>query len=334
MTKIDIIIPCYGYGHFLRQCAESVLSQSFSSLRVLIIDDASPDSTAEMAAQLEREDARVSVIRHTVNCGHIFTYNEGLAWAQSDYLLLLSADDYLLPGALETIVRFMDTHEDVGLAHGACLVQQGDCPPDRSFAEGNHGWSVVGGHAFLESVCATTINPVETAAAFVRTRLQKELGGYYPELSHSGDFEMWMRFATRGAIGWTEEPLAVRRFHGRNMSVGYYATYVEDYVQRRAAFDTFFAAFGARLPDGDRLHQTANGTLAEQMFWTGIGQICRGNNATGRQLLNLSCELRPAFRFFPPLRRLMKMPRVRDKILLAGGALAGRVLGIAHRDGR
>jgi GT2 family glycosyltransferase len=46
----------YCYGHFLRECVESVLSQSDVSVRVLIIDDASPDNTAEVAAALAGED--------------------------------------------------------------------------------------------------------------------------------------------------------------------------------------------------------------------------------------------------------------------------------------
>ena len=334
MARIDIIIPCYGYGHYLRQCVESVLSQSFSALRVLVINDASPDSTADVAAQMEREDARVSTIHHEVNRGHIFTYNEGLAWARSDYLLLLSADDYLLPGTIEKVIRFMDAHEGVALAHGACMTQQGDSPPESSLATANGSWSVAPGDIFLETVCATTINPVATAAAFVRTRLQKDLGGYHPELTHSGDFEMWMRFATRGAIAWTKQPLAVRRFHERNMSRAYYATFVEDYLQRKAAFDAFFAVFDAHLADGERLRRIAYDTLAEQMFWTGVGQACRGNSAAGRRLLGLAFELRPAFRFLPPLGRLMRTPRVRHKILRAGGALAYRLIGgtrLEHR---
>ena len=44
-----MIVPCYRYGHYLRQCVESVLSQSHGDLRVLIIDDASPDHTEEVA---------------------------------------------------------------------------------------------------------------------------------------------------------------------------------------------------------------------------------------------------------------------------------------------
>jgi glycosyltransferase involved in cell wall biosynthesis len=59
LGRIDIIIPCYNYGRFLYQCVDSVLGQVGS---VLVIDDASLDNTAEVAAALARENPRVTVI--------------------------------------------------------------------------------------------------------------------------------------------------------------------------------------------------------------------------------------------------------------------------------
>jgi len=105
VSSVDVFVPCYRYGHFLRECVESVLSQTDVSVGVLIIDDASPDNTAEVATALVNEDPRVSFIRHAENKGHIATYNEGIEWASADYMLLLSADDYLLPGALSRAVE-------------------------------------------------------------------------------------------------------------------------------------------------------------------------------------------------------------------------------------
>jgi glycosyltransferase involved in cell wall biosynthesis len=65
------------------------------------LDDASPDNASEVGAEVAREDSRVTLVRHHVNKGHIATYNEGIDWVSADYMLLLSADDYLLPGALD-----------------------------------------------------------------------------------------------------------------------------------------------------------------------------------------------------------------------------------------
>jgi hypothetical protein len=118
MSSVDVIVPCYRYAHFLNECVASVLSQPIERLRVLIIDDASPDHTAEVAADLAKQDPRVELLRHATNRGHIATYNEGIEWASAAYMLLLSADDILLPDALHRAVALLDSHPSVGLVYG------------------------------------------------------------------------------------------------------------------------------------------------------------------------------------------------------------------------
>src|SRR3954465_11972265 len=134
MSSVDIVVPCFRYGHFLRECVDSVLTQSGPELRVLIIDDASPDNTAEDAEELVPSDSRVDYRRHTSNEGLIATANEGIAWARADYMLLLSADDYLLPGALSRSVDLMDNHPSVAFTFGSAVVldQCGEHPLYRS----------------------------------------------------------------------------------------------------------------------------------------------------------------------------------------------------------
>ena len=57
MSSVDVFVPCYRYGHFLRQWVASVLAQSRVDIRVLILDDASLDNTAVMDAHPEVEFA-------------------------------------------------------------------------------------------------------------------------------------------------------------------------------------------------------------------------------------------------------------------------------------
>jgi glycosyltransferase involved in cell wall biosynthesis len=78
MTKVDVLVPCYNYGRFLRDCVSSVLSQEDHGLRVLVIDDASTDDSLEVAHRLALEDSRAEVLPHRTNRGHIATYNEGI----------------------------------------------------------------------------------------------------------------------------------------------------------------------------------------------------------------------------------------------------------------
>ena len=169
MSCVDVIVPCYRYAHFLRQCVESVLTQTGPRVRVLIIDDASPDNTAEIAGALAKADARVTSLRHATNEGHIATYNQGIDWASSPYLLLLSADDYLLPAALERAVNLMQAAPDVGFVFGNVLElgTDGSPIPVRPFGS-SKAPTTLSGSEFAEFSGPTNIVPTPTAV--VRTK--------------------------------------------------------------------------------------------------------------------------------------------------------------------
>ncbi len=255
MSSVDVIVPCYRYGNFLKECVESVLAQPGPSVRVLIIDDASPDNTADVATELARNDSRVKFLRHSTNRGHIATYNEGIAWAASDYFLLLSADDYLLPGALNRAVTLMEQNPGVGFTFGNAveLDEQGtrkltdavSCPG---------GERILAGREFIASSGARNIVPTPTAV--IRTELQKRVGGYRVELPHAADMEMWLRVAAHASVGFMRAPQAVYRRHSNNMSLSYIEhNWLPDLEQRRAALDCFFQACGHALPDSMRLRR-------------------------------------------------------------------------------
>jgi hypothetical protein len=252
MSSVDVIVPCYRYGHFLRECVQSVLSQSGPNVRVLIIDDASPDNTAEVAADLVREDSRATFFRHTTNRGHIDTYNEGIAWASADYMLILSADDYLLPNALSRSAKLLDAHPEVGLTFGKFIPLTDSVNttqvPDRVDVSGDCGWCVLKGLEFI--ALSGSRNIVVTPTAVVRTALQKSLGGYRRELPHSGDMEMWLRFAAHASVGILKAHQAVYRRHSGNMSLAYRTNgWLADLQQRKAALDCFFQTCSHVLPN-------------------------------------------------------------------------------------
>src|SRR5262245_4914881 len=111
MSSVDVIIPCYNYARYVGDCARSVLDQPGVDVRVLIIDDASSDDTPTVGRELAA-DPRIEFRRHKQNIGHIATYNEGIEWTSGDYLLLISADDMLAPGAVARAAAVMDRHPD------------------------------------------------------------------------------------------------------------------------------------------------------------------------------------------------------------------------------
>src|SRR4051794_18545698 len=151
MSSVSVVIPCYKYGRFLEEAVSSVLDdQPGVEVRVLIIDDASPDDSAETALKIAARDARVEVVVHKRNQGHIATYNEGLlGWADGDYCVLMSADDRLTPGALGRATALLDAHPGAAFAYGYPLwFWEGRPVPQARTTP--RGWSVWPGLWWIE----------------------------------------------------------------------------------------------------------------------------------------------------------------------------------------
>jgi hypothetical protein len=249
MTAVDVVVPCYNYGRYLEWCVSTLLSQADVDVRVLILDDASEDETPFVGGRLAAADPRVEFRRHEKNAGHIATFNEGLlGWARAPYSLLISADDGLAPGALARVTRLMNAHPDIGMAYGmATIITDEHCSGPATSPDPEY--RIVGCPQFVERCCRG--NPVPTATAVVRTRVQQSLGGYRADLPHAGDMEMWMRFALHGPIGVLRAVQGYYRWHGRNMSAGYYARRLGDQRERVLAFRALESRLRTAVPEFD-----------------------------------------------------------------------------------
>src|SRR5258708_1709919 len=276
MSAVSVVIPCYNYGHFLREAVSSATDeQPGLDVRVLIIDDASPDGSAEVARQIAATDSRVEAIVHSTNRGHIATYNEGLLnWADGDYTVLLSADDRLTPGALVRAAGLLDAHPEVGFVYGHPLhFRHGTSPPPARTTV--RGWSVWPGSWWLERRFREARNCITAPEVMVRTSLQQSVGGYDPLLPHTGDIEMWMRLAAYGDVGYLRGvDQAFYRIHGKNMTVA--RTELVDLTQRRLAFETLLASCSAVLPDAEHLSDMVHRKLAWEALWSAGRAYDRG----------------------------------------------------------
>lgn len=307
MAKVDIVIPCYNYGRFLEDCLNSVLSQSISDVRVLIIDDASSDGSQAVAESLAASDPRVSFISHRQNRGHIKTYNEGIDWLESDYFLLLSADDLLVPDALERACLVMDENPDVVLTHGDGIAWRDDTPFPSQIGVGDGLWNR---QDIVADFCKSGANLVTTPTAIVRTSAQKSIGGYEIDLPHSADMAMWLKFAAIGSVARIHAVQAIYRLHSSNMSGLYCADKLPDYEQRKAAFEKFFRSAHKLPPHAAALEAQAYRTLAEKAYWTGVGQLLRGRAQNAAALLRFATRIESQLCFFPPFLRLLQTARV------------------------
>jgi glycosyltransferase involved in cell wall biosynthesis len=108
--KVSIIIPVYKAEKYLPTCVDSVLSQTYKDLEVILIDDASPDKCGEICEEYAKKDERVKVI-HKENEGVSKARNAGLEIATGDYVQFVDSDDYLEPNMTEKLVNAMEINQ-------------------------------------------------------------------------------------------------------------------------------------------------------------------------------------------------------------------------------
>jgi glycosyltransferase involved in cell wall biosynthesis len=259
--RVSVVVPCYNYGNYLPECVDSILTQSGVEVDVLIVDDASPDGSAEVARRLAA-DPRVRLIEHQVNQGHIATYNEGLAAATGDYVVLLSADDLLSPGSLARSTALLEAYPEMGFVYGFSAGFN-DRPPRPRLRPSS--WSVWTGAEWLAENLALASNPVATPEVVMRAATMRELVGYDARVPHGADFLLWLRAATRGSVGRVNgADQAYYRIHGANMHVQQFGGMVRDVAERQRVFEILFAEDGDPIADPDRLHETARAALARE----------------------------------------------------------------------
>jgi glycosyltransferase involved in cell wall biosynthesis len=314
MSSVSVVIPCYKYGHFLADCVSSVLEeQQGLDVRVLIIDDASPDDSAAVARKLAAADPRIEVRVHERNAGHIATYNEGLLeWADGDYVALLSADDRLVPGALVRAAALLDAHPEAGFAYGRPLrfTHGGPLPAARMR---DFGQVVYPGQWWLERRFREGTGCITSPEVVVRTSLQRQVGGYDPKLPHAGDIEMWMRLAAHADVGYVSgADQAYYRVHGNNMSTVDFGGQLDDLRQRKLAYDAVLDKCGDRLADPQRLALTVHTRLARFALRRAYRAYDRGRTGVVpvEELVEFARECLPGFEALPEFRALRLRRRI------------------------
>lgn len=105
--KISIIIPVYDAERYLRKCVDSVLHQTYRDWELILVDDGSTDSSAQICDQYAAAEARVSVL-HKPNGGTSDARNAGIQAAAGDYITFMDHDDlWSSPTCLQTICDFL-----------------------------------------------------------------------------------------------------------------------------------------------------------------------------------------------------------------------------------
>ena len=118
MPTVTVIIPAYNVEMYLAEAVASVLNQTYKDLELIIVDDASPDGTGELAEKLAALDPRARVIHHTENKRRSGALNTGLKEAKGTYISFLDADDWYSLDKTKKQVAYLEEHPEIDFLYG------------------------------------------------------------------------------------------------------------------------------------------------------------------------------------------------------------------------
>lgn len=119
---ISIIIPIYNSESYLYRCLDSVLSQSYKNIEIILINDGSVDRSGEICNDYANRDKRIKVI-HQQNKGVSVARNVGLDIATGDYVTFVDSDDWLGSEYISTLVACMDLEDsDIIITNGTKVI--------------------------------------------------------------------------------------------------------------------------------------------------------------------------------------------------------------------
>jgi glycosyltransferase involved in cell wall biosynthesis len=253
--RVSVIVTCYNYGRYVGEAVDSLLGQTFPALEVIVIDDASPDNSADVLRSRYSDNPRVRLVLHEHNQGHIRSYNEGLSMARGEFMGVLAADDFVLrPDAVARQVAVFDAQPRVGFVYSAFSMVDEHSKPFRSFEPWPADYVRDGFTEFRELLSK---NYVPHSGTLVRRSCHDQLGLYDVELPHAGDWDLWLRVAAIADVGYIAEPLYAYRVHGSNMSIKKYSPAHENGEVLRTVEKAFASLPADAPPDIRAMRETA-----------------------------------------------------------------------------
>lgn len=198
---VSIIVPSYNQGRFIRETIDSVLSQDYRPIELIVMDGASTDETVSVLQSYgERPELRW---RSERDSGVVDAVNKALAEAQGEIIAIQSSDDFYTPGAIKTAVDEFERDPALGLLYGDVeYVDEDSKPLTRTSLPPFDLHEYIG-----------KITYIPQASAFFRASAMRDAGGWRDDVSYAADAEFFLRISLKHRTRKIDALLARYRYH-------------------------------------------------------------------------------------------------------------------------
>lgn len=203
MGKIDIIIPVYNGEDFISEAIESILKQTYSEYKIIVVDDGSTDNSAEKVKEIQNTDSRIHLFQPG-RLGLAKALNYGLEQSKAPFIAFLDADDLWESTKLEKQMEVLEKRKDISI----CFTKIKEF---ETFFQIEQKQQFAARKESMNGLVKTTF--------LGRREVFKKYGKFNPDIE-LGDFILWFSPLIHDGCRYEVIPevLAYRRVHENNMT--------------------------------------------------------------------------------------------------------------------
>ena len=215
---VDVVAVCYNHRNYLLETLNSIISQTYTNIKLHVFDDASTDdSVAEIERWIRSNRIEVKLVAHKKNLGLCATLNEAIEYCSGEYIQFIACDDVLYPEKIA--VQVTELENDLGAAvccsNFSSIDSDGNIVQHRYFPESyrfpdDPFVAILEGHQGLPIV-------IHSPTALVRRKAIQDVGGYRNDLAQE-DFYMWLKLSRDWPILFVNKVLVLYRVLDNSLS--------------------------------------------------------------------------------------------------------------------
>lgn len=209
--KVTVIIPCYNRESYIAETVESVLTQTYSNMELVVVDDGCTDNSRKI---LERYKDRIRILEHSgrLNKGQSAALNLGIRSTASDYVAFLDSDDLFVREKIEKQVQFLESNPEFGLVYSnGYFIHENGRRISRIY-DGYHREDSDPNRVLLDCYFSLPTN------ALVRREVLSKAGYFDESFRSAQDHDLAIRIAEVAKIAYLDEALFFYRRHKDSIS--------------------------------------------------------------------------------------------------------------------
>jgi len=224
---VSILIPTYNGAEHLEECLQSARGQSVSDAEIVVVDDASTDTSHEIATRCAAGDPRIKVHRNNTRLGLANNWNRCVELAQGEWIKFLFQDDLLSPEALDLLLPAGARDRPLVTGRRQVVIEAGVDDDTKEYFGGLPNLESLFPHrgfVAAEPLCKALVEHLavnfigEPSAVLLHRSVFERFGTFNPLMVQLADLDLWARIGVHTGLCVVAETVATFRIHTHSQS--------------------------------------------------------------------------------------------------------------------